>query len=342
VSARSVEAAAPARIDLAGGTLDIWPLNLMFSSAATVNMAVNVMARAKVTQASGGKVAFVSKDQDTKISFPSVAAIHHGHRLGLVSRLAAHFLDGKNGFTITTSCAAPAGSGLGGSSALNIALCQALAMYTGRRMTKTAILNVAKDVEAAHLGIPTGLQDYLAALHGGANVFRFPPGGVVREKIAAATAASLAGRISLFYSGAARSSGINNWQMFRLVIEKQKRSMRLFGVIADCAARAGDALLKEDMEGFEAAVRDEWRARRQLFPGISTPAIDAAIAAGKKAGARGSRICGAGGGGCFFIISSPEDRERVIQAVEKSGARSMDYHLAGAARGRGLMDAMES
>ncbi|MDH5637976.1 MAG: GHMP kinase [Nitrospinota bacterium] len=331
MSPRSVEAAAPARIDLAGGTLDIWPLNLMFPSATTVNMAVSVMARATVSRSSGGKVLLVSRDQRAQVSFPSIGAIHHNHKLGLVSRLAAFFLEGKEGATITTSCDAPAGSGLGGSSALNIALCRALAMYAGKRMTKSAILDIAKDIEAAHLGIPTGLQDYLAALYGGANVFRFPPGGVAREKIPASTAADLERMVSLFYSGAARSSGINNWQMFRLVMEKDKRVMRLFGRIADCAAQAGEALLEEDMEGFEAAVKDEWHARRQLFPGISTPAIDGAITAGKKAGATTARICGAGGGGCFFMISAPENRDQVVQAVEKTGARPMRFKLARAA-----------
>lgn len=335
---RSVEAAAPARIDLAGGTMDIWPLNLMFPSATTVNMAVNVMARATVSQGSGGKVLIISHDQRAQVSFPSMGAIHHNHKLGLVSRLADFFLESNEGVTITTRCDAPAGSGLGGSSALNIALCRALAMYTGRRMTKAAILDIAKDVEAAHLGIPTGLQDYLAALYGGANVFSFPPGGVEGEKIPASVATDLERRISLFYSGAARSSGINNWQMFRLVMEKEKRAMRLFGRIADCASRAGAALLAGDMEGFEAAVKNEWRARRQLFPGISTPAIDGAITAGKKAGARTARICGAGGGGCFFMISAPEDREGVVQAVENTGARIMKYRLARAASATNATD----
>ncbi|MDH5757756.1 MAG: hypothetical protein OEZ55_13945 [Nitrospinota bacterium] len=326
---RCVKAAAPARIDLAGGTLDIWPLNLMFPSATTVNMAVSLMARATVCQRDDGQIAFISQDQNTQSSFPSLAALRHDHKLGLVSRLVQFFLKDEGGVTITTSCDAPAGSGLGGSSALNIALCRALATYSGQQRSKGAILDVAKDVEAAHLGIPTGLQDYLAALHGGANVFRFPPGGVERVKIAAPMAARLEERISLFYSGAARASGINNWRMFSLVMEKDKRTLRLFGQIAQCATMAAAALLAGDMESYETAVKEEWVARRKLFPGISTPEIDRAIAAGKRAGATAARICGAGGGGCFFLVSAPEDRKRVEHAAEATGARRLDYKLVG-------------
>jgi D-glycero-alpha-D-manno-heptose-7-phosphate kinase len=324
----AVEATAPARIDLCGGTLDIWPLNLMFDKAMTVNMAVTVMARASVTARKDGGVEIVSQDQGTRIEFPSMTAVHHHHKLGLVSRLILQFLEGKEGVSVVTSSQAPAGSGLGGSSALNIALCAALSRHAGLKLAKPRILDIAKDVEAAHLGIPTGLQDYLAALRGGANVFGFPPGGVVIKKIPDGPARELERRVILFFSGAGRSSGINNWEMFRLVIGKDRRTLKLFG---DIAARAGDAagaLLMGDMDGFTRAVAGEWSARAKLFTAISTPAIDKAIAAGTRAGARAARICGAGGGGCFFLIADPAERARVIGAVERTGATHMDYRIA--------------
>ena len=82
------------------------------------------------------------------------------------------------------------------------------------------------------------------------------------------------------------------------------------------------------MDSFVRAVAGEWAARRKLFPGISTPAIDKAIAAGKRAGARAARICGAGGGGCFFLVADPSNQQKVIRAVESAGARHMPYRLA--------------
>ena len=325
---RPVEALAPARIDLCGGTLDIWPLNLMFENAVTVNMAVTIMARAMITPRNDGRIEIAADDLRMKKSFPSLARMRHDHKLGLASRLAAEFLSGAQGATITTSGQAPAGSGLGGSSALNIALGAAMARYSGRSISKGRLLDMAKDVEAAHLGIPTGLQDYLAALHGGANVFSFPPGGVVRNKIPASVAARLERMILLFYSGAARSSGINNWRMFSQVIGKDKRTMALFGQISRCAQQAADSLMAGAMEGFAEAVNGEWAARKKLFGAISTPAIDKAIAAGKKAGAISARICGAGGGGCFFLVAGEADRERVVKAAAATGAKPLDYKIA--------------
>ena len=325
---RTVEATAPARIDLAGGTLDIWPLNLMFQPSMTVNMAVTIMAKAVVEPRKDRKVILASEDQGIRVEFGSLASVHHDHKLGLVSRLVGRFAKDGGGFTVTTSGQSPAGAGLGGSSSLAIALCSALSWHTGARMNKAGLLNIAKDVEAAHLGIPTGLQDYLAALYGGANVFHFPAGGFVRERISPDMSTQLENRIALFYSGASRSSGINNWEMFRLVMEKDKKTVRLFGRIAEHAREASSALAREDFPGFTKAVKEEWATRKKLFPSISTPAIDSAMKAGFKAGAEAARICGAGGGGCFFMIAPEGLMDEAAGAVEKAGAQRLSYRIS--------------
>jgi D-glycero-alpha-D-manno-heptose-7-phosphate kinase len=228
---------------------------------------------------------------------------------------------------IVTRSEAPAGAGLAGSSALNIALCAALARITGQRLNKEKLIDTAKDIEAALLGIPTGLQDYGAAVYGSAHAFSFPPGGMTREKMAA-SARLLSKRALLFYSGKSRSSGINNWEMFRRVIEKDRKALSLFARIADCAGRAADALRDKHMARFDKAVAEEWKARRKLFPAISTARIDEAIAAGKHAGAAAARICGAGGGGCFFLLADPDRHEAVTGAVERTGCRKLSFFLS--------------
>ncbi|VAX19665.1 hypothetical protein MNBD_NITROSPINAE03-1077 [hydrothermal vent metagenome] len=323
----SVCASAPARIDLAGGTLDIWPLNLMFDNPVTLNMAVSIRAHACVTLRKDKKIKLVSEDGKLKKEFPSIRSIKHDHPLGLISRIAEHFIEPGTGVMIVTRSEAPRGAGMAGSSALTIALCAALTKVTGKKIDKLKLIETAKDIEAAHLKIPTGLQDYGAAVYGSAHAFSFPPGGMEKEKFAE-QGRLLANRVVLFYSGASRSSGINNWEMFRRVMEKERKAINLFTKISACAIRAVEALKNGDIKKFDKAVSDEWRARKKLFPAITTPRIDKAIDAGKQAGATSARICGAGGGGCFFMIADPKKRAGVITAVERTGCVSLPFSLS--------------
>jgi len=327
IGVKSVCASAPARIDLAGGTLDIWPLNLMFDNPVTLNMAVSLRAFATVTLRKDKKIKLVSEDGQLKKEFPSIRSIKHDHPLGLLSRIAEHFIEPGIGVTIITRSEAPRGAGMAGSSALNIAICSALMKITGEKIDKKKLIETAKDIEAAHLKIPTGLQDYGAAVYGSAHVFSFPPGGMVKEKLAE-QGKLLEKRIVLFYSGASRSSGINNWEMFRRVMEKERKVLNLFTKISECARSAVEALRVGDIKRFDKAVNDEWNARRKLFTDISTPRIDKAIKAGKRRGATSARICGAGGGGCFFMIADPKKRAGVIDAVERTGCEHLPFALS--------------
>lgn len=320
-------ACAPTRIDLAGGTLDIWPLNLFFDSAVTVNMAISITAKAAVTERVDGRIVLESKDQETSVEFESAGEIHHKHRLGLLSRIAEKFALAGRGYTAVTESSAPAGSGLAGSSALNIALCVAFSEATKQKLTTRDVIEAAKDIEAAHLRIPTGLQDYGAAVFGGVNAFHFPPGGMVRERLDGASE-WLSENVVLFYSGASRSSGINNWEMFKRVTENHKPTVAKFTRIAELALRAREALSEKDYGSFASTVSEEWKTRKSLFPDISTPLIDRAITAGKKAGAQSARICGAGGGGCFFLIAGPKERDKVIKAVTALGASHLPFRIS--------------
>jgi len=326
-SLKKVTATAPTRIDLAGGTLDIWPLNVFFDNPVTVNMAIDIKVSATVTSRKDSKIVLLSEDQKKRVEFKNRESIHHRHALGLLSRLSTFFITDDGGVKITTKSNAPAGAGLAGSSALNIALCGALSKFTGVRLSKKKLIDVAKDVEAALLGVPTGLQDYGAAVYGGANAFHFPPGGMKREKLQDHNR-DLEKNIVLFYSGAPRSSGVNNWEMMKRVVEKDKKTTQKFTKISACAKKVLEAIKDGNLTKVEKAVDMEWKARRDLFPEISTKTIDAAITAGKKAGAKSARICGAGGGGCFFLMAAPELHKKIITSVERFGPKHLPFKIS--------------
>ena len=204
-----VEARAPARVDLAGGTIDIWPLYLFHPGAQTVNVAIQCHASCVIETRPDRRIELVSRDQNLRESWETLASLSRGvSKLPLLQELVT-FFQPQGGLNITTDSEVPAGAGLGGSSTLNIALCGALARYTGRRHRHGALLEIARNVEAVVIRVPTGWQDYFPALYGGVNSVHLNRDGVKIERLRV-HAVEVEKRFVLCYTGQPRNSAINN------------------------------------------------------------------------------------------------------------------------------------
>jgi D-glycero-alpha-D-manno-heptose-7-phosphate kinase len=88
-----------------------------------------------------------------------------------------------------------------------------------------------------------------------------------------------------------------------------------------------EALVAGDWDGVARQIALEWDTRRQLAPGVTTPAIDALMDAARDAGARAGKVCGAGGGGCLFCFTDPPRRQAVADALRTGGARILDFTI---------------
>ncbi|MBT6716108.1 MAG: GHMP kinase, partial [Nitrospina sp.] len=141
-----IKSSAPTRIDLAGGTLDIWPLHLFFGNAPTLNAAIDLYATVEISPRKDKRVVLRSLDLDLKASFSSLKALPENHPLQLITR-TVKFYAPKSGLEISTNCQAPQGSGIGGSSALNIALHGALNKFVGGRFNKQEMIEIARNIE---------------------------------------------------------------------------------------------------------------------------------------------------------------------------------------------------
>ncbi len=240
-----VEARAPARVDLAGGTVDIWPLYLFHPGAQTVNIAIRCYASCVIETRPDRHIVLASQDREIRETFEDLADLARSKsRLPLVRELVA-FFEPHRGLNIETSSQVPAGAGLGGSSALNIALCGGLARVTGKRVTRTQILEIAKNVEAIVIRVPTGWQDYFPALYGGANVVHLQRDGVKREKLPVIVS-DLDKRFVLCYTGQPRDSAINNWEVMKAHIDGEEQVRRNFDQITTIASQMREALLTGD------------------------------------------------------------------------------------------------
>ena len=128
-----IESRAPTRIDLAGGTLDIWPLYLYHEGAVTINCAVTRHASCVVETDDSKRITIISRDQKNREVFPSFNALRRSrkYKLPLLAHLL-RFFEPQQGLTLTTNSEAPAGAGIGGSSAMAVAICAALDRLTSR------------------------------------------------------------------------------------------------------------------------------------------------------------------------------------------------------------------
>ncbi len=327
MSTPTIAASAPARIDLAGGTLDIWPISLLVPGAVTVNLAIELRAVIDIEPRRDGRVTIISHDLRRRVTrrLPLDPARIDGP-LSLLLRLVAEFQPRK-GLTLTSRAAAPAGAGLGGSSTLAIAAGAALGRFTGARMSRERLLRRVMNIEAVEIGVPTGNQDYLAAMHGGLAAYHHRADGTHREKLPVPR--ELASRLVLAYTGKPRASGLSNWDMFRRFVDGERTTVRRMNSIASIARELTDALRQGDLDAAGRLIGEEGRLRYRLAPSVATRALLRAGQAASRAGALGVKVCGAGGGGCMVALARRGRTADVARAIAGAGAKVLDARIAG-------------
>jgi D-glycero-alpha-D-manno-heptose-7-phosphate kinase len=318
-----ITASAPTRIDLAGGTFDIWPLYLFHERAQTINAALSLRASCSLRARTDTRVVLRSEDTGDVVDVPSFADLDLD-RLPLVARLVHLFLhDTSLGIEVITKSDSPVGAGIAGSSAMNVALTGGLAAFTDHPLSDDELLMIAMNVEAQVLRVPTGAQDYRPALYGGVSAVELQVTGIRRVALPV-LAADLSARLVVAYTGASRNSGINNWDVMKRRIDGDADVTLAFEGIRDAAIGMREALTSGDWDGVARHLAAEWTHRTTLAPGVTTPAIDALLAAARTAGALAGKVCGAGGGGCLFCLVPPERLSDVAAALTVAGATVLD------------------
>lgn len=324
----TIIAQAPCRADLAGGTIDLWPLYLFHPSPLTLNFALKILTTCRITPRQDQQIHLRSLDTKKEESFGSLDDLRHARRFRLP--LAAHlvlFFAPREGMLIETDSESPAGAGISGSSALMIATTAALARFTARNLTLEQMRVIAQNVEAQIIEVPTGCQDYYPALYGGVSAIHLDIDGIHREAVPIMPE-EIESRFVLAYTGEPRKSGINNWEVFKSHIDGDRRVVRNFEKISAIARSMHPALLRRDWDSVARLLREEWKLRRTNAPGITTPLIDKLIAVAARHGGRAAKVCGAGGGGCVIFLVEQGAASRVATAIGGNGGRVLPLQVA--------------
>ena len=323
------------RLGLAGGGTDLSPY-CDEHGGAVLNATIDRYAYAFLEPSPDGDLHLSARDLgiEERVSPDELGTARLKIHAGVWRRMAAMAEAPLPPLRITTHVDAPAGSGLGSSSALVVALVEAFRAWLGLPLGLYDVAHLAFEIERIDLGLAGGKQDQYAAAFGGANFIEFLAHDRVIVnplRVARAHTNELEASLVLCFSGISRRSDA--------IIVDQQRRMRDRGPGFDPVAIESLHQLKGDaMEMKQALLRGQigqmadilnrsWLAKKRTADGVSSPAIDALHATAMAHGALAGKVSGAGGGGFVMFIAPPADRVGLIRALTDGGAQASAVHL---------------
>lgn len=311
---------SPTRVDLAGGTLDLWPLYLFINGAPTVNVAIDIWTRAEITPLDSSQIELESSDLQIKKTYANLGeGLSDQDPQMRLLQVQMKYWQPTKGFRLKTSSESPIGGGLGGSSSLTVSLLKAFSIFCQRPFASThQLVNVAHNIEAEVLGTPTGTQDYYPAASGGLNILNYDYNGVSQSVVSVARSV-LDDNFMLIYTGRAHHSGLNNFEVMKAAMSKDPGTLRALGDLKVISQAMVEACQQKQWTQIPELFRQEYEARTRLAPAFSSPEIVQLHHLALQAGAEAVKICGAGGGGCVLVWVTPAHRERVSHACRKAG-----------------------
>lgn len=319
-----IDCRAWCRVDLAGGTLDIWPLGQLFPGARTVNVAVDVAVHLRLERSES---AYEIRQDGVDVAAASLGELGARAETALIA-VFAQALD-LPPFFLELASASPRGGGLGASSAIGAAfLAAAEVAFSLPRTTVAEKVHLARDLEARLMGLPTGTQDHYPALLGGALEIEHRAGGEVVRQLAVDLPA-LGDHLLVVDTGASHFSAGQNWRVVRGCLDGDEAIRGAFEEIAEVASAMPGALESGDFPAAGRLLHREWLARRRLSDGVSTPKLEQLLSRAASLGAWGGKVCGAGGGGCLAVLLPAELRDLIAEELSHLGGRPLPAHPVG-------------
>ena len=314
---------SPTRVDLAGGTLDMWPLYNIVGGAKTINLAIDIWTEAHLTD-SPELFVIESLDYQKKWEFSDIDSFLSAldPKLFLFQKALAPFCQMypqkfKTPFHLKTRSESPIGGGLGGSSSLMISILKAFAQWTEHQFISShQIVHWAHNIESEILNTPTGTQDYYPAVSGGLNILDYSFSGI-QQKVLTLENTPFDKYFLLVNTGRSHHSGLNNFEVLKSTVEQNTKVVAALKDIAQISSEFENVILNKNWNLIPALFQREYAARIQLTPAFSSPEIERLADISIHNGADAVKICGAGGGGCVLVWVEPSKRESVVKACEK-------------------------
>lgn len=327
---KKIKIQSPTRVDLAGGTLDMWPLYNFVSGAVTINVAIDIWTTVEISETPGPAIVLKSPDLNREWSFtgwpefemsldPSAKFFQT-----VLKPFSGHLQKSKQGFVLTTASQSPIGGGLGGSSSLTISILKAFYAFCEIALpSANELVYLAHNLEAQILRTPTGTQDYYPAVTGGVGIIEYKSEGI-RHEILSSEGSPIEDHFLLVYTGKSHHSGLNNFEVLKSAVQGDATVLKALSEIKQISEDMKETLLHKNWSAIPELFRREFAARIQLTPAFTSPEIERLSEICLAAGAQAVKICGAGGGGCVLVWVPPENRERVVSACKKESFQCLN------------------
>ncbi|GHV75436.1 dehydrogenase [Spirochaetia bacterium] len=319
-----VRSKAPLRLGLAGGGTDIATYYNLYGGNV-LNATIDMYAYCIIEPTDNGKIIFRANDieKEEEYKAESVLPVSNALKLhtGIYNRIVADFNKGKPlSFIMTTYSDAPAGSGLGSSSTMVVAIIKAYTEWLNLPLGEYDIASLAYTIEREDLGLAGGKQDQYAATFGGFNFMEFYQDEKVIVnplRLKRWIRNELEASLVLFYTGVSRESA----NIIKHQIENTKnndtKSIENMHELKHQAVFMKEALLKGDMKNFSDCLLKGWAAKKNIAESISNSFLDELYRYALDNGAESAKISGAGGGGFMMIFCNPGNRINLVRALQK-------------------------
>lgn len=324
---------APLRIGLAGGGTDVSPYCDLFGGAI-LNATLSLYAYATIELLSEPKIIIEATDRNEIETFDFCNQLPiNGHLdllKGVYNAIQRDYGSINNGFKLTTFVDAPAGSGLGTSSTLVVAIIGAFAEWLHLPLGEYDIAHYAYQIERTELGLAGGRQDQYAATFGGVNFMEFYANNKVIVnplRIKEQYLFELENNLVLYYTATSRASAKIIEQQSNNVTSKKETSIEAMHQLKQQAQMMKESLLKGQLHEFGEILDFGFQQKRKMADGISIPLMEEIYETAKMSGASGGKISGAGGGGFMIFYCPANTKYKVIQNLQKYGGQHKSYQF---------------
>ena len=322
---------APLRIGLAGGGTDVSPYSDQFGGAI-LNATISLSAYATIEPLTENKIIVQALDRNEEQSFDWAAELPIDGQLdllkGVYNRVQKDFKLPPTGFRLSTYVDAPAGSGLGTSSTLVVAILGAFTEMHKLPLRDYELAHYAYDIERKDLQMAGGKQDQYAATFGGVNFMEFHAGDKVVVnplRIKSEYLHELENNLVLYFTATSRESAAIIKEQVKNVNDKNEKSIEAMHQLKEQAGMMKEALLKGRLDELGKILDFGFQQKRQMATNISNNNIESIYEAAKSAGATGGKISGAGGGGFMIFYCPLNTRYAVIKTLNTFGGEVRKY-----------------
>jgi Predicted kinase related to galactokinase and mevalonate kinase len=322
---------APLRIGLAGGGTDVSPYSDLYGGAI-LNATVSLFAFANIEPLEEKKIIVQAHDRNEIEEFDWQDTLPINGKLdllkGVYNRIRKDFKIPEAGFRLSTFVDAPAGSGLGTSSTLVVAIIGAFVEMLKLPLGDYDIAHYAYQIEREDLQLTGGKQDQYAAMFGGVNYMEFYGEDKVIVnplRIKSQYLHELENNLVLYFTATSRESAGIIKEQVKNVHEKNAKSIDAMHQLKEQARMMKEALLKGRLNEFGQILDFGFLQKRQMAHNITNSKIEEIYEAAKKAGATGGKISGAGGGGFMIFYCPGNSRHKVVQTLNTFGGEVKNY-----------------